>query len=301
MTRKISVIGLPFFARRTAAALRSAGYDARYVPRPGNSPRRWWRVLSTILTSDLVYAIGSSVSRTSPLHLVSLTGKPIVLHWVGTDVQVALGVHQEGRTSRRLVERATHWADAPWLVQELRMIGIDASELLLPVPAAIGSPMPLPERFTALIYLPRDFQISYDAEATMEVVKALPEISFMVAGGYRPPQALTNLEILGFVEDMPAVYARSTALLRLTHHDGMSHSVIEALSFGRHVLWSYPLSGAIRVSTAEEAITVIRELAARFAEGDLAVNAEGAARVTEKYHPAKILEEVRRGIDSLLL
>ncbi len=298
--KKIAVIGLPFFARRTALALRSAGFDARFVPQPGRSLLAYPGVMAGISAVDLVYAIGSSMARTSPLHLISLAGKPILMHWVGSDVQVALEVYQKGRISLRLLRGATHWADAPWLVDELSALGIKATERLLPVPAAIGSPLPLDPTFRVLIYLPREFQSAYDIGSTLAVVRSLPEVQFMVAGGFRPPHPLQNLEALGFVDNMPTVYARSAALLRLTHHDGMSHSVIEALSFGRHVGWNYPLEGARRVGTPAEAIEMVEELAHKHGAAELEVNVAGARRVADRYDPAAMLEQVRAGLERLL-
>ncbi|HET7736984.1 MAG TPA: hypothetical protein VFK32_00265 [Tepidiformaceae bacterium] len=298
--RRVAVIGLPFFARRTAQSLRSVGFDARFIPQPGRSIDAWPRVVAEIMRADLVYAIGSGVSRFSPLHLISMARKPIVLHWVGSDVEVALQVYRTGHASNGLLDRAVHWADAPWLVDELAELGVIAKELLLPVPAAVGSPLPLPDDFRVLLYLPREFQSAYRVEATMEVVRQLPGIRFMVAGGFRPERAIPNLEVLGFVHDMPAVYARSTAFLRLTHHDGMSHSVIEALSFGRHVLWNYPFRGVTRVESAPEAIAALSDIADRHSRGTLPLNSDAASYVAARYNPDKMLSEVRDGLEALL-
>lgn len=300
MTKRIAVLGLPFFAQRTAEGLREAGYAARYVARPGRSPRAWARFLAEMARAELVYAIGSSVAKWGPLDLLALARRRIVMHWVGSDVQYAIEERRRGRASRRLIRRATHWADAPWLADELRPAGIRAEVRPLPVPIAVGEAAPLPEEFRVLVYLPAQPHAAYAVEETLAVMRALPDVSFAIAGGFAPPADLPNVTALGFVEDMGGVYRDSVALLRLVHHDGLSHSVVEALSYGRYVVWTYPFDGAITALSPEAAVAALRDLQARFTQRELGVNVEGIAKVTQRYSWATMLADARTGVDRLL-
>jgi hypothetical protein len=300
MKHRIAVIGLPFFGERTAAALQKARFDAHFVPRPGRSPGGWASVVRELARADLIYAIGSDVGRGSPLDLVARLRKPILLHWVGSHIRIAIDQYRSGRASLRVLRQATHWADAPWLVEQLRAIGVQAEERLLPVPAAIGAPAPLPAEFRVLMYAPAEFSEPYDIAGMLAVARSLPAIPFTIVGGYEPPRRIPHVELLGFVDDIAPVYRQSTILVRLAHCDGMAHSVIEALSFGRYVLWNYPAPGACLVSSPGEAIACIAQLADRFEAGQLPVNEEGARAVLEKYDPDKILDEVQSGLQRLL-
>ncbi len=259
---RLAVIGLPFFGERVAASLRDAGIDARYLPSPAVEPCRGPWVVGELLRSDLVYAIGSRAARGAPADLLLRLRKRLVLHWVGSDVLWARRDFEAGRLSRRVAERAVHWADAPWLAEELGALGIAAEERPLPVPIAWGEPVPLPEAFRVLVYLPERPGGAYDVEGTLAVIRALPDVPFLIAGGFVPPVPLPNAEALGFVRTMADVYHRTSVLLRLTHHDGLSHSVVEALSFGRYVVWTYPLPGVVRVSGPAEAAAAIARLRA---------------------------------------
>ncbi len=300
MSPRIAVVGLPFFAERVAESLRDGGYRAVHLPRPGRSPGAWARLAGGLVRADLVYAVGSSIRVNSPVDLASRRGRPVLLHWVGTDVLAAIEEHRAGRASRRLVEGAAHWADAPWCVDELAPIGIRAEHHPLPIPTAIGSPIPFPPAFRVLLYLSPSPHAAYDVEGTLAMVKALPEIPFVVVGGYQPTEPLPNLEARGFVTNMQAVYRETTVFVRLVKHDGMSHSVIEAMSFGRHVLWNYAYPGVTRVEDARGAIEALRDLHARFAAGSLELNETGAREVTQRYRWGTLLNEVRTGIDRLL-
>lgn len=257
---RVAVIGLPFFGRRVAESLREAGIEARYLPSPAIEPRRIPSVLAELLRADLVYAIGSRAAKGSPVDLLARSGKRVLLHWVGTDVLWARRDAAAHRLSRWLTERAVHWADAPWLVDELGALGIVAEERPLPMPMAVGEPVALPGTFRVLVYLPEHAREPYDVAATLAVVRALPEIEFLVVGGFEPSEPIPNLQALGFVRNMTDVYHRCSVLLRLTHHDGLSHSVVEALSYGRYVVWTYGLPGVVRVANAGEAAAAIASL-----------------------------------------
>lgn len=300
MSKRIAVLGLPFFAQRTAEGLREAGYDARYVARPGRSPRAWLGMLAELARADLVYAIGSSVATWGPLDLLALARRRIVMHWVGSDVQYALADGRRGRASRRLIRRATHWADAPWLVNELRPLRIRAAVRPLPVPIAVGEAAPLPAEFRVLVYLPERPHAAYAVDETLAVMRALPDVRFVIAGGFAAPAGFANVTSLGFVAGMADVYRDSVVLLRLVHHDGLSHSVVEALSYGRHAVWTYPFEGAIEAATPEAAIAALRDLQRRFTQHELGVNVEGIAKVTQRYSWSTILDEARTGVDRLL-
>ncbi|GBD24471.1 hypothetical protein HRbin29_02149 [bacterium HR29] len=289
---RLAVIGLPFFGERVAALLAEAGIDARFLPSPVVEPRRTPWVLAELVRSDLVYAIGSRAARGAPVDLLLRLGKKVVLHWAGSDVLFAQRDAESGRLSRRVAERAVHWAVAPWLVEELGALGIAAEERPLPLPIAWGEPVPLPETFRVLVYLPERPWEPYDVEGTLAVMRALPDVPFLVVGGYVPPAPLPNVEALGFVPNMAEVYRRTSVLLRLTHHDGRSHSVIEALSFGRYVVWTYGLPGVVRVSGPAEAAAAIARLRAE-AHGLNERGLEEAARYRAEVLVPEAVERLR--------
>ena len=300
VTARIAVVGLPYFGARAASGLREVGFRAHYAERPGTSPGAWAPFISEIARADLLYAIGSSIRRNGPLDVLARLGKRVLMHWVGSDVLAAEHDFAAGRCSSKLVRDAAHWADAPWLVERLAMLGIAAELRTLPIPLSVGTPAVLPAHFRVLVYLPAKPTPAYDIESTVEVMRALPEIEFSIIGGYQLQPGLSNTRSCGFVEDMAAAYRDSVALLRLVHHDGLSHSVIEALSFGRYVLWTYPLAGVEQVASAPAAIAALERLHRRFTGPGIEPNLEGARAVTERYNWTSIRSEVREGIDRLL-
>jgi hypothetical protein len=297
MRHRIAVVGLPFFGARVARSLRGEGFRAKYVPHPGRNALAWPGAIRTLLRADLVYTIGSSSRKWGPADLMAMAGKSIVMHWAGSDVLDGLKDWEAGRISNRVLERAVHWTAAPWLGEELKPLGISPEWRPLPMPIKTGESLPLPSTFRVLVYHGKLPHRAYNIEGMLEVIRALPHIPFVLVGGYQPASVPENLEVVGWVDDMKAQYARTSALLRLVHHDAMSHSVVEALGYGRQVLWNYEVPGVRKVDGAEDAI---RELDALHAGRDqLQLNADGIA-FAQTFLPERIIPEAAGALRSML-
>ena len=122
---RVLILGLPYFGRRLAGELAGLGWNASYLSHPGKDAAGWARVALGVAKADVVYLVGSRAERGSPQdRLLRLRRKPVVIHWVGTDVQIAIDEHRRGRLSPRIAGKPQHWCDAPWLVEELRTAGI---------------------------------------------------------------------------------------------------------------------------------------------------------------------------------
>src|SRR5690606_2555488 len=107
---KALILGIPYFGEKLAADLSELGWEARYLPHPGRRLRSWGRVLGAVLRADVLYLVSSRIEKGSPQDwMFRLRRKPVVIHWVGTDVKLARGVHRKGRVSVRIAEKAHHW------------------------------------------------------------------------------------------------------------------------------------------------------------------------------------------------
>ena len=170
-----------------------------------------------------------------------------VHYWIGTDVTRTLQDSASGRIRPKPLAAAMsdyHLADAPWLAEELATLGISATVLAIPAPnLRSDEPAPLPLAFRVLTYIP-DFRFRfYGGEAVYKAARCLPRVEFHVVGGagrwVRP--RLANLHFHGWQSDMAAFYRNSSVLLRIVEHDSVGVTVKEALSFGRHVIYNYPV------------------------------------------------------------
>ncbi len=303
--RRLLILGLPYFGRMLAGRLRKQGWDAEYAPHPGRDLAAWVRLAPRVARAEVIYLIGSRLDRRSPQDLLMhIRRRPVVIHWVGTDVQIALEEHARHNVSARLAEGAIHWCDAPWLVDELRGIGIRSEHVPLPIPGLAAGPPPLPDRFRVLLYLPVDAfdREVFDLDTLLRLPREFPGIDFVEVPS--PPETLPgplppNLEARGWVDDMDALYREISVYVRLTSHDGMSFMAAECLARGRQVIWTFPLPGAIRASGFGEVAAALRDLAARHAAGTLTLNMEGRDYVLEHFDPERLTRELDQRLSTV--
>lgn len=303
----VLVLGLPYFGEMLGERLRELGWRARYLPHPGRSLAGWARVLREVVRADILYLVSSRIERGAPQDwMMRFRRKPVVIHWVGTDVLDATRAAERGRVSQRLVRRAVHWVDARWLSGELAPLGIEAEYVALPIPMPAGDVSALPETFRVLLYLQEEpeYRLVFDVETLLRLPGAMPAAQFtlipssadslrpLLAGGW--PE---NLSTPGYIQDMDALYRETTVLVRLTTHDGMSFMANEALARGRYVVWSFPLEGAILASGFEAVTAALTGLLEQHRAGRLGLNEAGRAATLAAFDGERVMQEM----DSRLL
>jgi hypothetical protein len=182
---------------------------------------------------------------------------PIVRWWVGTDVLNAV-TRKEVRTGALRIDSivSANIAVAPHLVDELATIGIEARfvpSVLDPkiVPPSIESWSEVTR--PVLVYLPGGRKEFYGIGVLEPVIASNPDLEFIIVADQTHSLSLyPNVESLGWVSDMRALYARAGCVLRITAHDGMPRMLMEALLRGLYAIYSWPLAGCWEAHTAEE-------------------------------------------------
>ena len=228
-------------------------------------------------------------------------GAPVVYYWLGTDVLNSLEDARAGRLRQgphRKALRAVHWADAPWLVEELREVGYQASFHPIPVPlAGLEAPESLPGRFSVLTYVPDARADYYGGREILAAARAMPTVPFVVLGGLGawaepvPP----NLSFVGWQEDVRPFLCACSVLVRLVAHDGLGGTVREALEAGRHVIYSQAMPQVVHVpfGDPQALVRALAGLEQRHRAGDLRPNLEGRRYVQEAYDFQQSLETYR--------
>ena len=302
---RILILGLPYFGKMLAEDLGTLGWRAEFLPHPGRSAAGWARVARAAVRADIVYLIGSRIDRNSPQdRLLRLRRRPTVIHWVGTDVQIAAEEHRKGNVSLRVAERPFHWCDAPWLVAELRTIGVLSEYVSLPIPIETAPAPPLPEQFRVLLYYPVDAfdREVFDGETILRLPEVFPETQFTLIPS--PPETLPalppNVDARGWIDGLDGVYRESTVVVRLTSHDGQSFMVAEALSRGRYVIWTHPMPGCIRAEGFQQVEDALRQLLTKHNAGELNLNQSGRRHVLERFGKGKPLRELDDRLRGLL-
>jgi hypothetical protein len=77
--------------------------------------------------------------------------------------------------------------------------------------------------------------------------------------------------------------------------------VLEALAHGRHVLYSYPVPGAIQVRGTDDAMRQLERLRGLHHAGLLPLNHAGRAAVTRSYTREVVRHELHRRWENIIL
>lgn len=259
-------------------------------------PRSRLQVLASLFDlarADVWYSIGSPSAPRWMHYFARLCGVPRIMHWVGSDIEAARVDDSLRRTAK--TARATHLAEIGWTAQELAAIGLDSEIRPLPARHCSNGVKALPEQFTILLYIPKsraDFYGRSEYERLLsDIAEAKPRV-FIVGGGRLSVPVGVEAIDCGWRSDLKEVYEQSTVLIRCTPHDGLALMVLEALSFGRYVIWSQPLPGVTRVSNYDQLLAAVRRLLARHLRGELRAQYARAELVQRRYGAERCISDI---------
>lgn len=241
--------------------------------------------------ADVVYLIGGTLAGSRLLDLALLTRTAVVMHWVGTDVTVAIEDLRRHAARTRYIERATHFCEVPWIQEELRRIGIEARIVQI---AALDCPAPdglrLPAAFSILSYVREGLEDFYGMDRLVRLARDLPDVEIRIAGISRSAAPLPpNVKLLGWMENMAEQYAGCVLFLRLPEHDGLSFSVLEALAAGRYVGYSCRWEGTTHIDSYGGLRGFVQGLYSDFGRGTLGVNRAGVEYVRRHFDRDDVL------------
>jgi hypothetical protein len=289
-----AISGYPLFAAQLAHGVR-AGLD-QWEPRILRNDSRLARFASLVqlLRANVWYTIGSPIPDRLLHALATIARKPRVVHWVGSDVELLKTQPAVQKFCRR--DGVRHLAEVDWIVDELALYGVRASVAPLPPQVRVPDQIPaLPDRFTVLLYVPRarrDFYGRREYERLFRTFLGRP-IRFLVVGGgsiFVPQGA--DVEVLGWKTDLSDVYSRVSALLRFTRHDGLSLMALEALSYGRHLIWSQAFPFAHQARTYADCEATVASLLDAHERGELKPQLDAARFVRETYDARSCVKRI---------
>ena len=294
--------GLHHFCARYSTLLDGGEWAVPY--RAPTNPIAIAARLKDLMSCDLAYSYTGRINKGKFLRAAHALGKSkIIMVWCGSDTIFAQAEYAKGLIDPWVTERV-HWAIAPWLAEEVRSLGVDCEY----VPATqfvdtVEHPKPLPKKFSVLLYV-RDTNKSglYGWDRMAEVARKLPHIDFNLYG-LLEGQTLSgppNIHIHGWTSDPRGILEGATVVYRPVRHDGLSLSVLEALAHGRHVVWTYPLTGCIHAPNAQVARDELERLYTAHQSGTLELNETGRDYVAANHNAVAARADLLRRFEKIV-
>ena len=278
--------GLHHFCARYSKLLDGGRWAVPY--RAPTNPLAIAARLKDLMRSDLAYSYTGRINKGKFLRAAHALGKSkIIMVWCGSDTIFAQAAYAKGLIDPWVTE-LVHWAIAPWLAEEVRELGVNCEY----VPATqfvdiVKEPKPLPKKFSVLLYV-RDTNKGglYGWDRMVEVARRLPKIDFNLYG-LLEGQTLSgppNIKVHTWTSDVTTVLEQSTVVYRPVRHDGLSLTVLETLSHGRYVVWTYPLTGCIHAPSVDTACHELERLYAAHESEGLGLNEAGRHYVAANHN-----------------
>ena len=294
--------GLTYFCQRLASMFQSDGWEV--LDRSGHTPRQLAELVRDLARCDLAYTWGGRISMGKFLWAARALGKKkVVMLWSGSDVLFA---QQELAAGIRfpLVGEMVHWAVSPWVAEEVRALGLPCEYVQASFVNVVAQPKALPKKFSVLVFVRSVSKTKlYGWDRILEVAETLPHIEFSLCG-LPDGESLAvpaNMKVHKWMHDLTPLLQQTTVVYRPVRHDGLSFTVLEALSHGRHVLYSYPLAGCVQVTSTTMAVKELERLHACHEAGTLPLNEAGRSCIAQEYAPEKVRSELLRRWEQIIL
>lgn len=296
---RVAISGLGLFSAEVAANVERLHPEWKASVLSLNSRAETLAAMLTVARSELLYSIGSPSDRWIDL-CARMLRKPRVVHWVGSDIEYLR--HQPALRKRLVSRRIKHLAEVDWTARELRDLGLRSQIAPLPLRHHTGAVKPLPQRFTVLLYLPKsrpDFYGRKELETMLHEVAGDDVRVLVVGGGTLSVPTGTEVVNLGWRDDLRDVYESSTVLIRFTPRDGLALMVLEALSYGRYVMWSKPFPYAIQIQNAGDMVAALSSLLSRHRAGTLQAQYAAAGMIQQRYSAERAADGILRAWESV--
>lgn len=235
---------------------------------------------------DLFHLISSPLTVIKKLNKYN---KPILYHWIGTDVYRLINdsfIKKLLKKNLINLSNVKNLAVSENLKAELAEQKISTDILPLTKLNFVDEIPPLPERLTVLAYVPENRWDFYNGDLILKLAEKFPEINFHLLAADKKSSGLPNVFTYGFIEDVTQLYIKCSVLIRITEHDGLPKMVLEALYYGRYVLWSEAFPHCFKVNNLDDCTAALNKL-----KSDAKLNLKGKEYIEKNFNTNNILHD----------
>jgi glycosyltransferase involved in cell wall biosynthesis len=236
----VAVIGNKIYGQRLVKQLKTHNVDSLLI----TTSFKDLQFKTKIQSHKIIHYISSptvNIIGIASLIRFKLWRKKIIISWIGSDVLKATKnplFKILSKMCQILVDQ--NLVVAPHLQKELKEININSKTTPLPV-FNLFEFENLPNENNILVYLPDDSKSKFEffqGNIIKKTVQDFPEINFIIVANSGKEFSQKNVKCIQWSENMKNLYMCSKGVIRLPLHDGLSNTILEAISMGRFVMAS---------------------------------------------------------------
>lgn len=333
-------IGEPYFCKKIVNSLNEyckknnlKNYKFYYINTRANLKGNL-SFIPLLIKSKVLISVKGYINRKNEYDIAFFLNKKMISFWMGTDVQKAYFNFTNGNYVRRNIDKVYHLCACQWIKDELKNINIEAKILNLvsiKIPEIIIKKRITDQintnnidyttlnnvyennnsKFIIFTYIGNSRPNFYGLGRIVNIAKDLNnyDIEFKVAGidkntalksfpeNMKLPE---NIIFLGYINNMSFEYINSHIYMRLVEHDGLATSVLEALSYGKHVIYTYKFPFTINTNNNEDTKNIILNYYSKYKNKELKANTDGAKFVIENYYEDVINKKIIELLNDLI-
>jgi len=295
---KIIITGIPYFAKIIANKLRNFDQQNKYVfinINRKNWPISIFKYLIEMINTDIIYRIGGINKKNYLFNFTLKMQKKIIIHWVGDDVLRAEENYFLTKNYEKYEKELIHFSEVEWIKDELEKINIKSKIVPFFVldSSKNSAPTKLPNYFSILAYNGKNYEEFYHIDWLIKLANDFPNIEIKILGINSYKYILpNNIKLLGWVNNIVNEYQNCVLFLRLPKHDGLGFSVLEALSNGRYVGYTFPLKCTYYIDSYDTLKKLVIETYNKYKNNKLSVNYVGIRYVKQNYSEKNILNNL---------
>ena len=280
--KTITLVGHRFIIDIIADMLKQADYDIQLVTINRWNDMNKVEKKECIRQTDIMHFL---VGRRDVRYFAyaRFHGIKTINHYVGTDVLWLL------RASRSKKHRAflsnlianRTFCVCPHLQKELRSIQI-RSDILFINHREMPDELPLlPEKLAVYTYIPQHRSAFYGWPLIKRLAHDFPSVDFYVLAHDGSDEKVSeNITFLGWQDSIEKWIKKSYIYIRITDHDGLPKAIIEALAYGRQVIFNHAFPHCCYAKSYDELRSELSDLLHK-----PALNVKGAQYMREFFHP----------------
>ena len=299
----VLINGLPLFSKRLADDLNAFDATSKFIfCDTYNSKLQQLKFLALLPFADVVISMNGVTDNSGSLNAVLKFKKKLIMQWQGTDSMIAMERFKNGTIKRDYVDYASHFVDFPLQFEEVSTLGLQPAYVFFKSVYA-KTPINKYENISCMTYMGDSRQEFYGINKLKFLAENYPGIEFKLFGVKKPTVQLPkNVKVFGWVsaEEFQKELQSTPVFLRLTEHDGFSLSVIEAMSYGCEVIWTFPYQYSYQAQTNDELSNAFEKVNQIISNRNLTPNHDLINMVKREYNKDVILSGYIEKIKSVV-
>ncbi|MDA3885284.1 MAG: hypothetical protein PF638_06780 [Candidatus Delongbacteria bacterium] len=230
-----------------------------------------------------------------------LGNSKIINHFIGTDLYNIIKRSFLKRTELKLCSYLSNFSCVSSILSEdLRKINIQSSILPFVNQNIKKRNLNYPLENRIMVYLPSERKKFFKHDMLLKLAKEMKDINFTWFPYKKDPNEILpdNISTIERIEreNMFNTFNEHKIFIRIPEHDGLPNTILEALSMGRWVIWSYEMNNVTKVNNYDELYQSVK-----FMIENPNPNVEGADFVINNYSFKHICELFNKNYRELLI